>query len=584
MNIGTTCDADVLEILESEVFKLQQQGTTILSFQAFKHLLQTQTFTPFPKHLPVSIEASDPILNASPETIAKKTYIAPERLKEERYKSLLAKHYETIKREVLHQEAVLNHLRAKEVVSLLDFQGYLAHFFRENFAPFFSQRAFSLGVEQLTAHSYITAGSRHGKSELVKRLIFGVLESGHSAIVLDPHGDLAEQVAHWEEFAKDPQKLVYFNPRAFGNDLECVPILNPLSPLKSALNRDSVVSGFIDTLTSVIDSKDAPTDRMKSILKACLYTFSYYSEEVTLYDLIDFLGTGEKAEFWKSQAQTLLKNQSLLETIYDFDKKEYQNTKTAIRDRLRVLLASDVLDACLIGQSSIDLAQAMNTGKVMVFNLQKGQLGRDSSNAFGRLLLASISAQAMQRSTENKDDRKPVFLFMDEGDNYMSDNVIEIYKETGKYGLFVTFIQQVAGYGMDSEQWRVVRGNSGLRFAGNVGGDSDGLKIVSEMVSTPKEDILSLPKGNFWVKSGTATPQKIRIGADLVDYRHSMTPQEWHTVKAYQQEQFYRVKNGKNAPIPHDSTPEASPTPNTTNKPQESQKNGKKAPLDFDLD
>lgn len=580
MNIGTTCDADLLDALENEVFKLQQQGTTILNFQAFKHLLQTQTFTPFPKHLPVSIEASDPVLNASPDTLRQQTTLPISDYKRLRYSFLLKKHHETIRREVLHQEAVLSHLRAKEVVSLLDFQGYLAHFFRENFALFFSQRAFSLDVEQLKAHSYICAGAGHGKSELVKRLIFGVLESGHSAIVLDPHGDLAEQIAHWEEFAKHPEKLVYFNPRAFGEGLEYVPILNPLSTLKSALNRDSVVSGFIDTLTSVIDSKDAPTDRMKSILKACLYTFSYYPEEVTLYDLIDFLGTGDKAEFWKNQAQILLKNQSLLETIYDFDKKEYQNTKTAIRDRLRVLLASDVLDACLIGKSSIDLAQAMNTGKIMVFNLQKGQLGRDSSNAFGRLLLASISAYAMQRSTQSKDDRKSVFLFMDEGDNYMSDNVIEIYKETRKYGLFITFIQQVAGYGMDSEQWRAVRTNSFLRFAGNVGGDSEGLKIVSDMVSIPKEDILNLPKGNFWIKSGIATPQKIRIGADLIDYRHSMTPAEWQQVKAYQKEQFYRAKITKICPIDDDKTE----VPPNTAKPPESPKNSKKAPIDFDLD
>ena len=504
----------------------------------------------------------DPFLSLTDSEIRQKTTLLSAEYKRLRYAFLLKQANEKVFQENIHKEQVLNCLQPKETASLLDYQEYLSRFFTDTFTSFFSQRAFSLSVDKLKAHSYITAGAGHGKSELVKRLIYGVMESGNSAIILDPHGDLALQVAHWREFAEDPERLIYFDPYLFG--LHSSPVLNPLSALQGTENRDSIVSGFIDTMTSVIDSKDAPTDRMKSILKACLYTFADYPEEVTLYDLIDFLGDGERAEYWKNQARQTLKNKALLAMISDFDKKEYSNTKTAIRDRLRVLLASDTLDSCLIGHNSINLVEAMNSGKIIVFNLAKGKLGRDSSNAFGRLLLASITAHAMQRQTLKKDERKPVFLFMDEGDNYMSPNIIEIYKETRKYGLFVTFIQQVAGYGMTGEQWRAIRTNSLLRFAGNVGGDSDGLKIVAEMMNTPKEDILSLPRGNFWMKYGTDTPQKMRIGAELVDYRHSMTPHDWQAVREVQRENYYRERD-------------------TTTHKTETAQTPKKQALDFDL-
>ena len=563
MQIGHHKWADSLDELEKTVFQLKKQGEAILNFSEFSDLLKTQRTTPVLSKLPALVVENDPFLSLPDSEIQQKTTLPPAEYKRLRYAFLLKKHNEKIFQENIHKEQVLNHIRAKETVSLLDYQEYISRFFANTFTPFFSQRAFSLHIDQLKAHSYITAGSRHGKSELVKRLIYGAMESGNSAIILDPHGDLALQVAHWREFAEDPERLIYFDPYLFG--LHFSPVLNPLSSLRGTKNRDAIVSGFIDTMTSVIDSKDAPTDRMKSILKACLYTFADYPEEVTLYDLIDFLGDGERAEYWKSQARQTLKNKALLAMVGDFDKKEYGNTKTAIRDRLRVLLASDALDSCLIGENSINLAEAMNSGKIIVFNLAKGKLGKDSSNAFGRLLLSTISASAMERQAIAKDKRKPVFLFMDEGDNYMSPNVIEIYKETGKYGLFVTFIQQVAGYGMTGEQWRAVRTNSLLRFAGNVGGDSDGLKIVSEMMNTPKEDILSLPRGNFWMKYGTDTPQKMRIGAELVDHRHSMTPENWQAVREVQRGNYYRER--------HSTATDKTETAQTP----------KKQTLDFDL-
>ena len=172
---------------------------------------------------------------------------------------------------------------------------------------------------------------------------------------------------------------------------------------------------------------------------------------------------------------------------------------------------------------------------------------------------------------------------MDEGDNYMSPSVIEIYKETGKYGLFITFIQQVAGYGMSAEEWRVLKTNSLLRFGGNVGGDGDGAKIVSEILDTPKEDILNLPKGNFWLKYGTGTPQKIRIGLELIDDRNAMTSEQWQRVKEYQKAHYYRAKIAREA-HKNDNQEQEKPQPNKPKEPKQPPKDGKKSPLDFDLD
>ena len=50
-------------------------------------------------------------------------------------------------------------------------------------------------------HTYITGGSGAGKSELLKLLIESSMHDVEESavVVLDPHGDLVEQVAHWPE-------------------------------------------------------------------------------------------------------------------------------------------------------------------------------------------------------------------------------------------------------------------------------------------------------------------------------------------------------------------------------------------------
>lgn len=223
----------------------------------------------------------------------------------------------------------------------------------------------------------------------------------------------------------------------------------------------------------------------------------------------------------------------------------------------------------------------MDSGKIIVFRLPSGK-GEDTSKAFGRLLVSSIFCSAMQRLDEKK--RKDVFLFMDEGDNFMSENIIKIYKETRKYGLFITFIQQVAGYGMSNEQWRAVKTNSLLRFAGNVGGDGEGAKIVSEMLATPKEDILTLARGNFWMKHGKDEPKKIRIGLELVDDRNGMTGEQWARVLDYQKSHYYRAKTIKGKPTSPTNEPTEPSEQQTAKKPTPTpQKKGNKSPLDFDL-
>lgn len=416
----------------------------------------------------------------------------------------------------------------------------------------FSQgfKPFSVSVESLKAHCYIGAGSGHGKSELIKRLAYGLMQQGHGVIILDPHGELALQVAKWQEFSQNPDRLIYFAPKLASKTFSIAPVINPLAALYQADDLDSVVENFMSVMVAVVGSDAELSNRMKIILKPCLYTLASH-ENATIYDIFEFLGCDEKAENWVKKARETLTNRALLDTLNIFFEKNYQLTKSSIRDRLRALLSSDGLDKCLAGgKSSIDLKSAMDSGKVMVFNL--AGMGQESCGAFGRFIVGTVQNIAMQRYEQASHERKPVFMFLDEADRFISDAVVDIYKETRKYGLHLGIVQQTTGYKMSSETYRAIISNSCVRFSGNAGGDSQTLKDLARNTGTTEKGIRALPKLFFISQEMQKTPKRFGLlyetkgkkhGAELLGNNHSMSEDEWQKVKEFQIAQYYIQTN-----------------------------------------
>ncbi|NHZ66620.1 type IV secretory system conjugative DNA transfer family protein [Massilia genomosp. 1] len=341
---------------------------------------------------------------------------------------------------------------------------------------------------------------------------------------------------------------LYFYPYLAGLDLATIPVLNPLAPLYRAEQLDSAVENFTDILSAVIGGDWDISNRMKMLLKPCLYSLAM-SPDSTLYDLIDFMAESPIGADKKTQPTPLVDrakaqltdNPALLDILDTFFERTYDTTKSSIRDRLRTLLASKALDRCLGGSSTIDLVKALDSGKFIVFNLSAGMLGGDTSNAFGRFLIASIQNMAMRRQAQQKDERRPVFMFLDEADRFMSDSIPKIYKETRKYGLHLAIAQQITGYGMGEEMRRAVFGNSKVRIAGANGGDEETARDLSNMTGIDKKDIKALPQGEFYAKRNNKEQASLfRVPTFLMNGKNSMSAEEWETVKAYQVEHYYR--------------------------------------------
>jgi hypothetical protein len=108
----------------------------------------------------------------------------------------------------------------------------------------------------------------------------------------------------------------------------------------------------------------------------------------------------------------------------------------------------------------------LDSRKLVIFNLAKGKLGSETSEAFGRFVLALMQSAILKRAQSAKAARVPVHLFIDEFQNYIAPSIAEILSESRKFGLHLTMAQQYLGQRMDTEFRRGILANTQIKMTG----------------------------------------------------------------------------------------------------------------------
>ncbi|TAN71888.1 MAG: DUF87 domain-containing protein [Magnetospirillum sp.] len=126
-------------------------------------------------------------------------------------------------------------------------------------------------------HTYITGKSGCGKSELIKQFAHAYITGTApqaSIVVIDPHGELAEEIASLRDVPED--RLVYFEPAV---DLSLFPVVNPFhSPhierARSDEERKYLITHHAETIVEGMRAMLGAdlTDNMETVLLHCICT------------------------------------------------------------------------------------------------------------------------------------------------------------------------------------------------------------------------------------------------------------------------------------------------------------------------
>ncbi len=315
---------------------------------------------------------------------------------------------------------------------------------------------FGIKLPDRLLHSYIVGQTGTGKSTLLGNLALQDAAQGHGFCLLDPHGDLAEQL---HQSIDTPH--LYWDVA----DPTCPYGYNPLAPV-SAQFRPLIASALIETLKK--QWPEAWGARMEHLLRYAVLALLEQPQS----DLRDITKLFLWKTFRRHVIDRLTDEQSLFFWKHEYERMNYQNAADGvapIANKLGALLAHPVVRQAICDPTEpLKFRHLMDTGMPLIVNLAKGRLGTDISNVLGGLLVSTIMHAAFSRHGVPETARKPFFLHIDEFHAFTTTAFASLLSEARKYGLGLTLAHQHIVQ-TDKTVFEAILGNVGSQIVFRVG-------------------------------------------------------------------------------------------------------------------
>lgn len=356
-----------------------------------------------------------------------------------------------------------------------------------------NRHTFGILPDDRRRHVYIVGKTGMGKSTLLENMIFSDIQAGKGVAVIDPHGDLAEEVIGFVP-ASRTNDVVLFDP----SDSE-FPVSFNMLECPNQNHRHLVASGVISVLKKMFAESWGP--RLEHILRNTLLAL-IEADGTTLLGVLRMLGEAEYREEILAKVKDPLVMGFWKNEFGKWSPKQVAEAASPIQNKVGQFLSANLVRN-ILGQtkSSIDLRFAMDKGKIIIINLSKGKIGEDNSALLGSLLVTKFQLDVMSRADIPEKERKDFYLYVDEFQNFATDSFATILSEARKYRLNLVVANQYLAQ-MEETVRDAIFGNVGTMLTFQVGfDDAETLsnQFGGEEVIAPA-DIGSLPKYEAYLR------------------------------------------------------------------------------------
>ena len=279
----------------------------------------------------------------------------------------------------------------------------------------------------LKSHSYLIGKTGAGKSIFMKNVIIQNIKNLNSTIVVDPH-NLSDMILS-ELSLKDKKNIVLVD---FADIKYSI---NPLD-LNHSINKylliDNIVSIFKDLYSEFWGPQS--DDILRRSLSALIFSQNNYN----ILDLEEFLTD----EHFRLNVLLTLKDRDTLDyfdSIFSkWDNRSRMERISPIINKVGRLKSDKFISSFVSGKNEkLDLDTLIDKGKSIIFSIPKNVVGEENSKFLGSLIINQIRNTIIQ-----KKNKRDVYLYIDEFQNFISDNFLFIFSESRKYNLFVFVANQ----------------------------------------------------------------------------------------------------------------------------------------------
>lgn len=342
----------------------------------------------------------------------------------------------------------------------------------------------TLSPEHRVRHTYIVGASGSGKSHLLANIIRQAIENGEGVGVLDPHGELIDQILGYipenrfdDVVLLDPSDEDY--PIGFN-------ILSAHSELEKNLLGSDLVAIFRRLSTSW-------GDQMGSVFANAVLAFLESERGGTLADLRRFLVEPDFRDAFLPSVRDP-------EVVYYWE-KEFPLLKgkpqAPILTRLDAFLRPKLIRYMVSQKENrLDFRKIMDERKIFLAKLAQGAIGEVNAYLLGALLVSKFHQVAMGRQDVAASERPHFYLHIDEFHHFVTPSMASVLSGARKYHLGLVLAHQELHqlWSRDTDVANAVISQPATRICFRLG-DFDAKKLAAGFSFFEAEDLQNLGVG-----------------------------------------------------------------------------------------
>lgn len=373
-----------------------------------------------------------------------------------------------------------------------------------------TETEFGIKREDRRRHLYIIGKTGVGKSKLIELLALADIRQGKGCVVMDPHGDLAEELLRY--IPRDRlYDIVYFNP----GDNEHPMSFNPLEGSGSLEFRQNTVTGFISIFKKLFSFTWNP--RLEHVLRYSTLALLDVPG-ATVLGIPKLLSDTNFRQQIIAQIQDPLVKKFWTTEFSSWNDQYAGEAITPLINKVGQFVASPLIRN-IVGQSksTINIEDLINKEKILIANFAIGKLGEENSALLGAMFITKLWQAAVARSNMPEQERKDTYLYVDEFQNFATSAFANILSEARKYKLNLTVAHQYMAQ-LPQEVRSTIFGNVGSIISFRIGGED---AAVLEKEYTPTfgaEDFMRLDIRHFYAKMTIDGQTTIPFSGRTVDF------------------------------------------------------------------
>lgn len=340
-------------------------------------------------------------------------------------------------------------------------------------------------------HMYVVGKSGSGKSKLLELLIRNDIIAGKGVGVLDPHGDLVDNVLKTLPRSR-LKDVVIFDP----SDLNFPASFNPLEQVPEALKM-RVTIGFIEIFKKLFGTNWSP--RLEHVLR---YTTLALLDTpgTTVLSILKMLSDKNYRQMIVRGIKDNVVKNFWVNEFAGWSEKFDNEAITPLLNKVGQFVATNMIRN-IVGQpiNKFDFRNFMDNRKIMLMKVSKGILGEENASLLGAIVVTKIYQAAMARADTAEDKRVDFYFYVDEFQNFATDTFGEILSEARKYRLNLTIANQFLGQ-LDTSIRKTVFGNVGTMVSFRLGSEDAEIMAGEFSPRFSARDIINLGVREFCLK------------------------------------------------------------------------------------